>query len=50
MVERDQVEKAVILKASQRGREAMSKIQASQWLSVSGLLLSIAFIVALLFK
>lgn len=48
MVERYQVAKAVILR--NEAEKAMSKIDASRWLSVSGLLLSSAFILALLFK
>lgn len=49
MVERHQVEKTVILKLPQGGETAMSRNQASRWLSVSGLLLSSGFILALLF-
>ena len=50
MVERYQVEEAVILRLSNEVETAMSKIQTSHWLSVSGLLLSSGFIIALLFK
>jgi hypothetical protein len=50
MVERYQVAKAVILKTRNHVEKAMSRIEASRWLSFAGLLLRSAFIVALLFN
>jgi hypothetical protein len=50
MVERDQVAKAIIRKPSLQMENTVSRIKGSQWLDVAGLLLSSAFILALVFK